>query len=64
MPEIGKCRSGHNDSKWKQFRLTILQRDNYVCYHCGGAAVEVGLFGTAGCNGDADIAGICRRDEW
>jgi 5-methylcytosine-specific restriction endonuclease McrA len=34
-------RSGHNDRRWRQFRLTILQRDNYVCFHCGGAAVEV-----------------------
>lgn len=34
-------RSGHNDRRWREFRLQILRRDNYVCYHCGGAADEV-----------------------
>lgn len=22
-------------SKWKSFRLSILHRDNYICYYCG-----------------------------
>jgi 5-methylcytosine-specific restriction enzyme A len=34
-------RSGHNDRRWREFRLTILERDNYRCYRCGGEATEV-----------------------
>jgi 5-methylcytosine-specific restriction endonuclease McrA len=34
-------RSGHNDRKWREFRLTILERDNYRCYRCGNTADEV-----------------------
>jgi 5-methylcytosine-specific restriction endonuclease McrA len=25
-------RSGHNDRRWREFRVTILRRDNYRCY--------------------------------
>jgi 5-methylcytosine-specific restriction endonuclease McrA len=33
-------RSGNNPRRWRAFRLTILERDNYVCYHCGGVATD------------------------
>ena len=34
-------RSGHNPRRWRQFRLTILARDNYLCYCCDATADEV-----------------------
>jgi HNH endonuclease len=33
-------RSGHNDRRSRQFRLKILERDNYRCYCCGGVATD------------------------
>ena len=38
-------RNGHNDRAWREFRLTILRRDNYTCYAegCYSIATEANL---------------------
>ena len=51
--------------KWKDLRLSVLARDGYICYQCGGEADQVDHIFPRSKGGDTfdqhNCAAICRR---
>ena len=63
-PWLSKMHPHYQTTQWRELRLKVLERDNWICQYCGGKAMQADHITPRSCGGKdvmSNLVAACTR---